>query len=258
MKSLRRVWEEIRRGESLDLYITILVATILVILNLINLIPESALSPFNLGVLALLSFSILQNRYRLDTLLEQSSARNQIMLAHFPDSLLLHDLEKAKQLILIGVDLSLVLKQNFPLLERKLRKGHVIKVALVNPDGPACEMAAVLHYEPTSYEEKRTVIRRSIRMLNELKEKTHGKLEIRLLNHLPTFGAIVADLHTADGAIYLWHYAFKAGDTERLKLIVRHADGTWFEKFKIEIDTILNNTKPLPLPPTRARRNAVT
>jgi hypothetical protein len=222
--------------------------------KLINLIPESGLLPFNLAILALLSFSILQNRYRLDTLLEQSASRNQVMLAQFPDSLLLHDVEKAKQLTLIGVDLSLVLKQNYALLERKLRKGHSIKVALVNPDGPACEMAAIFHYEPFTYDEKRAVIRRSIRILNELKEKTKGKIEIRLLNHLPTFGAIVADLHTADGAIYLWHYAFKAGDTERLKLIVRHADGVWYEKFKIEIDTILKNTISLDAPFARTRR----
>jgi hypothetical protein len=36
MKSLRKIWEEILRGEGIDLYITILVATILVILNLIS------------------------------------------------------------------------------------------------------------------------------------------------------------------------------------------------------------------------------
>lgn len=245
MKFIIRIWNEIRRGESLDLYITIALAIVLVILNLINFIPVSWLPPLNVAILALLAIAVLENRHRLDTLLEQSTSRDQIMLTHFPDSLLFHDMDKAKQLTLIGVDLSLVLKQNYARLESKLRKGHSIKVVLVNPDSPACEMAAILHYEPTTCDEKRAVINRSIRILNELKQKTKGKLEIRLLNHLPTFGAIVSDLHTADGAIYLWHYAFKAGDTERLKLIVRDTDGAWYEKFKMEIDTILDNTIPL-------------
>jgi hypothetical protein len=246
MKFLSRIWAEILKGENIELYITIAAAVILVILNLLQIVPNEWLVPLELAILALIAVSLLRNRHQIDRLMDQAAARNPVVLTQFPDSLLLHEIDKARQLTLIGVDLGQVLKKNYPRLEEKLRKGHRIRIMLVDPGSPACEMAAIFHYEPTTCEDKKILINHSIRILQELKQKTKGRLEIRLLDHLPTFGAFITDVNTADGAIFIWHYAFKAGDTDRLKLMLKHSDGPLYEKFKVEINAIWEHAVPLP------------
>src|SRR4051812_34877799 len=71
MKFLARLWKEITRGENLDLYLTVIVALSLTVLNLmpnsiIGFDPKSQLEPLVLAVLALLAFSMLGNRHALE------------------------------------------------------------------------------------------------------------------------------------------------------------------------------------------------
>ena len=55
MKSFRQIWDDIRQGENIDLYLTILAAILFVILNLAGLAPDTFLAPLTLSVLALLA-----------------------------------------------------------------------------------------------------------------------------------------------------------------------------------------------------------
>jgi len=108
-------------------------------------------------------------------------------------------------------------------------------------------MAALLHYEPMTTEEKRNSIFRSLRLLEQLRQKPSGWLEIQIARYLPAIGAIITDLKTPDGAIYLWHYALKAPDTSRLKLILHHQDGIWYENFREEVLAIWDRGEIWPL-----------
>ena len=247
MKLIERLWQDIRQGENIDLFISIIVSLVLVVLELFVDVPETVITPLLLTILALLSITNLGNRYRIETLIEKVKPGTETLLTRFPDNLLYHDMDKAKELMLIGVDLNTVLKSNYARLERKLANGASVKVMLVNPDSAACEMAAMLHYEPMTADEKRNSIFRSLRLLEQLKQKPRGRLEIRTARYLPAIGAIITDLNTHDGAIYLWHYAFKAPDTSRLKLILHHQDGLWYENFRGEVIAIWESGEIWPL-----------
>ena len=247
MKLLQRLWLDIKQGENIDLFFSIAFSLAFVVIELIVDVPDSAVTPLLLSVLAMLSITNLGNRYRIETLMERVKPRTETLLTDFPNHLLHHDMDKAKELMLIGVDLNVVLKSNYARLERKLANGESVKVLLVNPDSPACEMAAMLHYEPATADDKRSSILRSLRLLERLRLQPSGRLEIRTINYLPAIGAIITDLKTHDGAIYLWHYAFKAPDTSRLKLILHHRDGFWYENFREELNAIWDNGQIWPL-----------
>lgn len=68
---LKRVWKDISQGENIDLYVTVIVAIVLVILNIAGVAPPSWLGSITLGVLALLAITSLGNRYRLDQAVER-------------------------------------------------------------------------------------------------------------------------------------------------------------------------------------------
>ena len=205
MNLLQRMWQDVRRGDNIDLYITLAVAIVLVVLNVIGVAPPPWIVSVSLSVLALVSFTILGNRHRLDMLLQHMPAQSERLLTEFPQTLI-NDLNEAKTMFIFGADLNRTIKRNYARLIEKLQRGDVIKILLVNPDSPACEMAAAFHYEPMTLEDKRAAVNRSLRMCHEPKKQTAGNLEIRLANHCPTFGAFAVDLGASNGIIYLWAY----------------------------------------------------
>ena len=75
MKLLRRIWQDFRQGENIDLYLTVTVSIVLAVLNIVNIVPSPWITPLNLSVLALLAFAMLGNRYRVETILERVTAR---------------------------------------------------------------------------------------------------------------------------------------------------------------------------------------
>ncbi len=85
MKLLQQIWQDFRRGENIDLYLTVFVSIVVTILNITGIAPTSWITPLNLAVLALLSIAILGNRYRIEEVLERINARGERLLVKFPE-----------------------------------------------------------------------------------------------------------------------------------------------------------------------------
>jgi hypothetical protein len=250
MKLLHRIWQDFRRGENIDLYLTAMVSIVLVVLNIVSIVPPSWTAPLNLSVLALLSIAILGNRYRIETILEKITARNELLLTEFPEDLA-RDIDRSKELTILGVGLSRILHLHYSRFLEKLQRGDTIRILLVNPDGPGCDIAAMREYPPITPDDQRAAIRRSLGIFHELRQKTAGKLEIRLADHPLTFGAIVGDPETSQGVLYLWHYGFKTRVANRPKMVLRPADGYWYEHFKEEVTSIWDSAAPWHAPGER-------
>jgi len=62
MKSLRIIWEDIKSGRNIDIYITVVVALAIAILDIFSVINQSVISSVTLAVLALVAYSLLQDR----------------------------------------------------------------------------------------------------------------------------------------------------------------------------------------------------
>ena len=243
MKLLQRIWQDFRQGENIDLYVTVIVSIVLAVLNILNIVPPSWITSLNLAVLALLSFAILGSRYRMETILEKITARQGLLLTEFPDDLA-RDVEKSGELTILGVGLSRTLRLHYSRFLEKLQRGDTIRILLVNPDSSACDIAAMREYPPTTPDDQRGAIRRSLSVLHVLSQETGGNLEIRLADHPLTFGAIVGDPETSQGVLYLWHYAFKTRVANRPKMVLRPVDGYWYELFKEEVTAIWDSAMP--------------
>lgn len=244
MKFLQRIWRDFRQGENIDLYITVVVSIVLTVLNIVSIVPSSWIAPLSLTILALLSIAILGNRYRIETILERIIAGNGLLLVKFQQDDLSHDIDKSRELMVLGIDLRHTLQMHYALFERKIQRGDAIKILLLSPDSPACDMAATRYYEPINPDDQRAVIRTSLRICHRLSQEAAGKIEIRMTNCLLSFGAIVADPETSHGAIYLWHYSFKTRVANQPKMVFHPTDGYWYEFFKEEVSSIWNCARP--------------
>jgi hypothetical protein len=244
-KFLNRMWKDFQSGENIDLYITVAGSIIIATLNMVNLVPSSWVTPLTVSILALISFGILGNRYRIETILEKTNARNDILLTEFSTDYL-NDMYKAKELTLLGVDLGTTMKKNYAQFLDKLEKGDTLNIIFVDPDSPACPMAAMNHFEPMTVDDKRNTILRSLNICRQLKQETGGKLQVRLLNYMPAFAATLIDPQTSESVIYLKYYRFKSPDGNGPRLVFYPNDGYWYESIKKEIARIWANSTVWP------------
>lgn len=238
MKTLRRIWDDLRKGENVDLYLTIVAAVALVVLNLAGVAPATLMAPLTLAVLALLAVTSLGNRYRMDELLAQrEQSLDDFFQEHIPPSYQT-DLEAAEEVWLVGVSLHRTVTGNYALFERKLQQGHRLRVLLVHPDGAGLEMAVARGYTRRDLEKKRQDIGYVLDMLCDLKQAAPGRVEIRTIQHPLAYGALAVNPDSSRGALYLEHYCFRVSTDSMPRYELRVADGHWYDFFKSEIQAL--------------------
>ena len=146
MLFFKQILREIKRGENVDLYVTVLAALGIAVLNLLGLAPQSLISSITLTVLGLLAVSALGNRHQFEELRQSfTKSIDDIFLREFPATLD-EDFDSGKEILLVGVTLRNFVAGKYTRIEEKLQKGHSIKILLV---GVICitPRKGILHIE---------------------------------------------------------------------------------------------------------------
>jgi hypothetical protein len=238
MNLIQRIWKDVRSGENIDQYITIVAAIVLAILNLIGVSLQSHLATFTLAVLALLAISSLGNRYKIEELItRQSQSADRFFVNEFPPSYI-SDFEQSEVLWLIGVSLHRTIKTKYATLEKKLRQGHFIRVLLVNPKGAGVEMAVTRNYAHRGVEPKSNDILFVLELLCDLRKISPQKLEIRTINLPLAYCATVTNPNGATGKLYIEHYSFRVSTESIPRYILQSTDGRWYDFLKKEIEAL--------------------
>ncbi len=146
MRTLQRIWDDIRRGENIDLYATVCAAIGLVILNLIGIASTTWIAQITLAVLGLIAISTIGNRYRIEEVLKHltSSAFGAPKVYLTPgemgdDGKFIDDINKAKHRIdLQGLSLSYLATNHKVLaaLQKRISAGVRVRIAIMSPDNP--------------------------------------------------------------------------------------------------------------------------
>ncbi len=237
MRLILKAWQEIKQGENIDLYVTVIVAIGLSILNLLGVAPSAIAAPVTLAVLGLLAISSLGNRHHTDEVFDKLARKQSSFFTEEYPSTLRQDIENAKTLVLVGVTLGRTVKTYYSDFERKLRKGDSIKVLLVNPNGAAIEMADSRAYWQIEIERSRREIRGTLEDLCHLKEIAPKRMDVHVIEFPLSYGAILIDAESATGAVYIEHYPYKVRESIP-KFILHAQDGYWYDFFKMEVDKL--------------------
>lgn len=243
MRLLEKIWEDIRHGENIDQYATIVFAFALGILGLLGITTSESIASLTLAVLGLLAVSNLVNRHRVEELSQKLSQSSKgFFLEEFPPEFK-RDFQSAKEVLLIGVTLSRLIKTNYGIIEEKLRKGHTVKVLLVHPEGSPLEMAANRYYAEVS----RSTVSKGVDIVSSLMlfcglRKSYPKyIEIRTIQSPLTFGAVCLNMNSTLGIMYLEHFPYRTVADAQPKFVLQANDGRWYELFKKEVHALWNS-----------------
>lgn len=240
MKLLLRIWDDIRAGENIDQYLTIVAAITLTILNLAGVSLQSYLAPFTLAVLALLAINGLGNRFKMEELLKKKSeSLDTLFMDEFPPSYKT-DFADAEVLWLIGVSLHRTIKTNYSTLEKRLRQGQALRVLLIHPTGIGVEMSVARNYAHRGVEPKSNDILFILELLCSLREIAPSKMEIRTIAFPLAYGATAINPQAATGKLYIEHYGFRVSTESIPRYILKASNGRWYDFYKQEIEALWN------------------
>lgn len=161
-------------------------------------------------------------------------------LEHFSPSLQ-DDFESASDLWIVGVSLARTIRNNYSLMESKLRKGHSIHILLVHPNGSASEVAASRPYPSTDVAQVRRQIQESLGYLSKLKAIKPDKLQVRTIENPLIRGFTAINPDTTSGVLYIEEYAYQTIGNALPRFILRAKDGGWYDFFKSELENLWNS-----------------
>jgi hypothetical protein len=245
MNFMKTVWNDLRQGENIDLYLTIIAALGISILNLTGLASEKWIPTITLAVLALLAFTNLVNRHKLDEVILQQQS-TEYFLEKYPPGVS-NDIKSAKELWLAGYVLGRTLMDNLGIIEEKLIKNEKVKVLLFDPQSDAMRHFSASLSFPISPEEMQKRINSSLetlKTLSQVAKKHPGRLEVRLTDHPLFFGAYAMDINLPNGVMYIELYKYKGKVEDEPKLVLRKKDGHWFELYKEQLTAMWQDAKP--------------
>ncbi len=243
MKSLTELLKEIRRGENIELYLVLIAALSLIILDLFGLAKSDWVSSITIAILALLALSLLGNRHRLETINAQiSKSIDKVFLKDFPENLN-ENILNAKELWIVGINLGTTSSTYYQFLKDGLYNDQKIKILIVDPNGIANKLGSMRHNDEYSETFHRATILKSLVLFTKLKEKKPSLLDIRTIDYLPSFGFFAVDPEAFNGAIYIEHYGFKLDEGDVPRIALKPKDEEWFILFQKQLFKLWNEGK---------------
>lgn len=236
---LKKLWQDIRRGQNLDVYITIVIALVIAILGVIGATNQNIISSAILATLALVSVSTLLNRHRDEEIksallhiedtsslsekfLEQESGRYELPIL----------VERSHKVFLWGMTQWRTIPLLTRSIEQGLETGLEIRFLLLKPNCSAARMAAfrTTHNDINKINSELNI---NLRQLKDLaKKELPGRLEIRVIDYLAPWTIYAFDPHRPEGQMIVRLTPFRVPNRIRPKFrLSAREDEKWFQYF---------------------------
>jgi len=224
MKTFQTIWQDIRTGKNLDIYIAIVIALIVAILGVVGTASLTLIISAVLATLALVSNSLLVNRRENEEIrnallvLNSTEGMSSRFLKHEYDRFgLRQKLQGAHTAFLWGPYLTTHILILRDVIEKCLLEGLQIRFIIMEP----CE---------TNIENENDDLKKNLERLKALRNNQgSGKLEIRVLNWRPPHTIIAIDPHLSSGCMFVRLQCFRVSNETRPTFeLTRKYDGDWF------------------------------
>jgi hypothetical protein len=224
---IQKLARRARLSENADVYLTAVVAVVLVLLDLTNLVPGQQIASVTLAVLALMSVNMLMARIKLGNFMDEHSDQQvPVTLDGFPPSYE-HDWHGGGNLLLYGTSLLETILRYQQWIAERLSAGCTVRVLLMTPGSEAVVLASERCYLRTNHHDD-AALQNVLALLRRFREETGGDLDIRFTKQEPTFTATCFRPGTPQAVIYVMYYRYRMNSDDQLRLVLRPRDGRWF------------------------------
>lgn len=252
---LKKIWQDIRTGRNLDVFITMLIAVIVAILGVIGVTDQSIISSAILATLALLSVSMLLSRYQDEQIknallrIENISSPSQAFFDdEFDRQALSVQIRKSRKACLWGMTLWRTVPLLTESIEDGLESGLEIRFLLIKPHSNAAKMAALRTTHGQVNKIDTELSANLAHLQNIAKQRLRGKLEIRVIDYLAPWTIYAFDPHLPEGQMIVRLTPFRAIGRKRPNFrLSAKEDKKWFQYFSSQFETVWEEAESVNL-----------
>ena len=209
---------------------------------MLGIVSIEYIYPVLLASLGILCISVIKGEHNFQKLFHSINKEQSLFKNDFP-STMREQIINAEDLFLIGVTLSRTIKTYNSAFIKKVKKGERIRVLLIDPVGPAVDLAETRNYGRMDPNRTRQEIKSSINDLLEIKKYNPGYLSIRTIKNPLTHGVISINPHLSGGILFLENYPYKTIGGSIPKFILQQGIDYWYDFFLEEAEILWNHGK---------------
>lgn len=245
IKLFERIGNDIKRGENLDLYLTVAVGIVIGILSIVGIAPSTWIPGITLTVLAVLAFSALQNRHHFqESLLHSAEVGRKIRASDFLQleyHLTDEDFASANKIWISGITLTRTTRNYMNVFSERLVAGAEIRIALTDSTKRALldewAIRSVVEGDVTYWRKRFEAILGVIDATASVID-SKGKLEVGHVPFIQAFGLILIDPDKPHGVCYVEIYHHKSLERHATFRVSKNDDPYWFEHYKKQYEII--------------------
>lgn len=242
-----RIWNSLRRGKHIELYLVLVVSIIAAVLALFDIGTAQLIATLTVTAIGLSGFALLEQRLAVEESL--NAVRTAVTGARFqaePPYVLKDVLANSKLVMLAGVDLARTFSNFENDLTAYAQAGNELRVMLYQDTGPAVEYAVARSKRPFSKDRQIQLIQSGRDDFAQLQHTFPGKVSVRLSSSPFPHGVVAANYDKESGFICLKHYTFQCDNYDRPWFRLTAEDGRWYAQFRQEIDAFWAAATPVP------------
>ena len=247
---LGKLFSDLKKGENLDLYVTLSLAVVLAILKpilgLLGIdVSPSAIVSATMSVLVAITIVLLVNRKKMESLEQQLTRQNQSdIVTAFPNSYS-SDLGNARRIFQSGIHLSSNLNDYHEQYESILQnRRSSIRFLIAAPDGSALTMAASRFRGTARLEQEQVRAQSSLRVIAELMKKYPGRIELKVIDYLFEYSGLLIESSSGGEVLYLERYTFRHSGGAKKPKFTYTPGSPWFDFIKEEMEELWKAARP--------------
>jgi hypothetical protein len=182
----------------------------------------------------------------MESLERQLSRSTQLNISiAFPDTYV-SDLGGARKIFQSGIHLASNLNDHHELYKLILQNSRAsARFLIVDPKGTALTMAALRFAGGTKMVEQEQVrTQSSLKVIADLMEKYPGQIELRVIDYLLEYSALLTESAGGQEVLYKERYTFRHSGGSRKPKFTYTPDSPWFRFIKEEMEELWNAAEP--------------
>jgi len=245
---VRRVLTRLVNDDNLDLYLLGTVALVFTVLGVTGISDVKTTSSVVVALLALLAFSQIRSRKLLEEIRNKGRGGPATLFLRELPAELVSRRAQARDLLLVGDSMSRTIHGMRADMIAMLEAGGRVRVLLLDPTDDALIEAADRRIERTlGPEHMRRRITSTLDDLISLRERTGGRVEVRVSSSIPSAGFNCLDTADPRGLVCVRHHEFHPGREAMPIFTLEPSDGFWFQHFVDEAERLWEAGTEWPL-----------
>lgn len=248
----QRILIDIKNRKNIELYLVLVVAFIVIILDTFGVDTTDAIFEVLLAITGLLAFSLIGNKHDNEILRKKIEGLNSKISAEkffseWSDTQFKSLIGEANEISMIAVANHVFLSQNAELIKNFVLKGGELRCILVDPSGNAMKMVCDL---ATGYEKQiehlAMQVDLSIQQFKDFAKSSPNpeKIKLKLIDHMPYAITTMMDTKTDKGIIFVTLEGFEEPSQVRPSFTLKKfEDKKWFNFYLNSYENIWKSEK---------------